>query len=48
MIIVMKENSTVVELGQVIKALEERGFRPRPNIAMNIVGTPYKTVHASL
>jgi 3-deoxy-7-phosphoheptulonate synthase len=31
MIIVMKENATVAELGQVIKALEDRGFTPRPN-----------------
>ncbi len=31
MIIVMKESATVVELGQVIKVLEDRGFSPRPN-----------------
>ena len=31
MIIVMKENATVAELGRVIKILEERGFQPRPN-----------------
>ncbi len=31
MIIVMKENATVAEVGQVLKVLEERGFNPRPN-----------------
>jgi 3-deoxy-7-phosphoheptulonate synthase len=31
MIIVMKENASLAELGQVIKVLEERGFSPRPN-----------------
>jgi 3-deoxy-7-phosphoheptulonate synthase len=31
MIIVMKESATVAELGRVIKALEDRGFNPRPN-----------------
>jgi len=31
MIIVLKENATVAELGRVIKALEDRGFNPRPN-----------------
>ncbi len=31
MIIVMNENATVAQLGQVIKVLEERGLNPRPN-----------------
>jgi len=31
MIIVMKDNATVAELGRVIKVLEERGFQPRPS-----------------
>ncbi len=31
MIIVMKENATVAELGRVLKVLEDRGFKPRPN-----------------
>ncbi|MCP4292777.1 MAG: 3-deoxy-7-phosphoheptulonate synthase [bacterium] len=31
MIVVMKENATMAELGQVLKALEDKGFQPRPN-----------------
>ena len=31
MIIVMNENATVAQLGQVIKLLEDRGLNPRPN-----------------
>jgi len=31
MIVVMEEGATVAELAQVIRILEERGFKPRPN-----------------